>query len=120
MNRIRREPTLILQAVSAVLAILVTFNLHGLSSEQAALIVAAISAVFGVVNAVAVRPVAPAAFTGLVGAAAALLTGYGLNVSPELVASVSAAAVTVLGLLTRQQVTPAAVNADGSFGVSSL
>lgn len=104
-----REPTLLLQAISAILSIGVAVGLPGLSAEQSALVVAVISAFFGVVNALAVRPVAPAAFIGLVGAVAALVTGYGLEVSQELVGSISATVVTVLALLTRVQVTP---NAD--------
>lgn len=109
MKILGREPTLVLQAISAILSIGVAVGWPGLSAGQATLIVAAISAFFGVVNALAVKPVAPAAFIGLVGAVAALLTGYGLEVSQELVGSISATVVTVLALLTRVQVTP---NAD--------
>lgn len=100
-----REPTLVLQVVSAVLSFLVASG-FGLTTEQAALIVAAISAVFGVVNAIMVRPFAPAAFTGLVGALAALAVGFGLNVSPEVVGTVNGLVLAVLGFLTRVQVTP--------------
>jgi len=105
-NLIRREPTLLLQAVSALLAVLVTFQFDGLSAKQAALIVAALSAVIGAVNAVTVRPIAPAAFTGLVAAGAALLTGYGLEFSQELVGSTQVLVVTLLALVTRVSVTP--------------
>jgi pilus assembly protein TadC len=104
-----REPTLILQSLSALLSVLVAFGLPNLSAEQAALIVAALSAGIGVANGLAVRPIAPAAFVGLVGAVAALLAGYGLEASQEVVGSVSAAVVSALALLTRGQVTP---NAD--------
>lgn len=103
-----REPTLVLQAVSALLAVLVTFQFTGLSAEQAALIVATLSAVIGAVNAAVVRPIAPAAFTGFVAAVSALLTGYGLDFSQELVGSVQVAVVTLLALVTRVSVTPVA------------
>lgn len=103
-----REPTLVLQTVSALLAVLVTFQFSGLSAEQASLIVAALSAVIGVVNAVVVRPIAPAAFSGFVAAGAALLAGYGLDLSQELVGSVQVAVLTVLALVTRVSVTPVA------------
>jgi hypothetical protein len=103
-----REPTLVLQAISAGLAILVTFGFSGLSAEQAGLIVAVLAAVIGVANAVLVRPVTPAAFTGLVAAVAALLTSYGLGLSQELVGSVQVAVVAVLTLLVRVQVSPVA------------
>lgn len=103
-----REPTLILQSISALLAVVVTFGLPGLSATQAALIVAALSAAVGVVNAVLVRPIAPAAFTGLVAALAALVAGYGLDVAQQTVGAVQVAVVAVLALITRNQVSPVA------------
>lgn len=103
-----REPTLIIQSVSALLAIFVAVGIPNLSTDQAALIIAALTATLGVVNAIMVRPVAPAAFIGLVGAVAALLAGYGFDVSQAVVGAISAAVVSVLALLTRVQVTPAA------------
>jgi membrane associated rhomboid family serine protease len=99
---------LLLQALSAGLALLVSFQFDQLSAEQAATIVAVLSAVIGVVNAIAVRPVAPAAFTGLAGAVFALLAAYGFNVGQETVGAVQAFVVTVLALVTRLQVTPVA------------
>jgi hypothetical protein len=108
VNVIRREPTLVLSVLSGVLAILVSFGFPGLSAEQAGLLIAVVSAVIGVINAVAVRPISPAAFTGLVAAAAALLTSYGLNFSQEQVGSVQVAVVAVLALITRVSVTPLA------------
>jgi hypothetical protein len=101
-----REPTVILQAISAVLGIGVALALPGLSAEQAALIIAAISAVIGVVNSIVVRPWAPTLFVGLVSAGAALMAGYGLNVSQPVVGSISAASIALMTLLARGQVTP--------------
>lgn len=103
-----REPTLVLQAISAALSILVAFGVPNLTAEQAGLMVAAISATFGVINALMVRPVAPTAFVGLVGAVAALTAAYGLEFSQQQVGSVAAATVAVLTLLGRGQVTPVA------------
>ncbi|GAB3856523.1 hypothetical protein GCM10029963_53040 [Micromonospora andamanensis] len=103
-----REPTLWIQALSAMLGVLVTFGVPGLSATQAAAIVAAVSAVFAAINAALVRPVAPAAFTGLVTAFAVLVAAYGLDVSQETVGAVQLTVVAVLALLTRTQVTPAA------------
>lgn len=99
---------MIIQTIAAGLAILVAFGFPGLSAEQAGLIVAAIYAGLGVINALAVRPVAPAAFTGLVGAVAAVATSYGLNFTQEQVGTVSAGLVSVIVLLTRGQSTPIA------------
>lgn len=108
MKLFGREPTLYIQALSAMLGVFVTFGVDGLSATQAAAIVAVLSAVLAAVNAAMVRPVAPAAFTGLVTAVAVLVAAYGLEVSQETVGAVQVAVVGVLALLTRNQVTPAA------------
>lgn len=105
-----REPALIISTVSAILSLIVTFNI-GMSGEQAGAIVAIISAVFGAIVAVATRPVAPAAFTAVVAAGAALLAAYGLNVSAETVGATNAVVLAVLALLTRGQVSPKEVAA---------
>lgn len=102
----RREPALIIGAVSAGLSLLVALGIGGLTSEQAALIVAAITAVGGVVTALATRPVAPAAFTAAVTAVADLLAGFHYSVAPATVAAVNGVVLAVLALLTRAQVSP--------------
>lgn len=101
-----REPTVILQTVSALLAIVVTFQMEWLTADQQVAIVAFLSAVLGAINAASVRPVAPAAFIAVATTGAALLTGYGLDLRPELVGSITAAVPVLLTLLTRVQVTP--------------
>lgn len=105
-----REPALIVSTISAVLSLIVTFNV-GLSGEQAGATVAIISALFGAVAAAATRPIAPAAFTAVVAAGAALLAAYGLNVSAETVGATNAVVLAVLALLTRGQVSPKGVAA---------
>jgi uncharacterized membrane protein len=101
--RILKEPTLLLQALSAVLALVVGFGLDWLTGEQAALIMAAVGAVIGTFNALMVRPVTPAVFTGLISAVAALVTGYGLNLGQEHVGAVQAAVVAIMALVLRAQ-----------------
>ena len=103
-----REPTLIIQTMSAVLSVVVALGVPGLDAKQAALIIAVITAGFALVNAIVVRPIAPAAFIAFIGAGAALLAGYGLELSQQLVGSITVATVAVLALLTRGQVTPVA------------
>ncbi|MFJ3601940.1 hypothetical protein ACIPVA_03995 [Streptomyces anulatus] len=105
MKLFGREPALIIATVSAALSLLVSFQ-FGLDAEQAAAIVAVISAVFAAATAVITRPIAPSAFTGLVAAAVALLAAYGMNVSAETVGALNAAVLAILGLMTRGQVTP--------------
>lgn len=100
-----REPALIVSTLSAVLSLIVTFNI-GMSGEQAGAIVAVTSAVFGAIVAAMTRPVAPSAFTAVVAAGAALLAAYGLDVSAETVGATNAVVLAVLALLTRAQVSP--------------
>jgi hypothetical protein len=103
-----REPALYIGVVSGALSLLVVLNIGSLTSDQAALIVAAITAVGGVATALATRPIAPAAFTALIAAVAALLAGFHYNVSPGTVAAVNGLVLAVLTLMTRHQVTPVA------------
>lgn len=100
-----REPALIISTLSAVLSLIVTFNI-GMSGEQAGAIVAVISAAFGAITAAMTRPIAPSAFTAAVAAGAALLAAYGLDVSAETVGATNAVVLAVLALLARGQVSP--------------
>ena len=102
-----REPALYIGVVSAGLSLLVALNVGGLTSDQAALIVGAITAVGAVITALMTRPIAPAVFTGAVTALAALLAGFHYNVSPGTVAAINGLVLAVLTLLTRGQVVPA-------------
>ncbi len=102
-----REPALYIGVVSAGLSLVVALNVGSLTSDQAALIVAAITAVGGAITAAVTRPIAPAAFTTLVAAVAALLAGFHYDVSPGTVAAVNGVVLAVLTLLTRGQVSPA-------------
>lgn len=101
-----REPTVVIQSLAALLSIAVAFKVPGLSAEQAGLIIAAIYAVLGAVNAYTVRPVTPAAFISAVGAVTALTAAYGLSFTQEQVGSISSAIVAMIVLLTRSQVSP--------------
>jgi hypothetical protein len=103
-----REPTLVIGVIASILSILVCFNLDFLSAKQAALIVVALNAILGFINALAVRPIPPAAVTYLVGAIATLLAAYGLEVSQEQVGAINGAFIAILMFLTRGQVTPVA------------
>ena len=100
-----REPALVLNSLSAVLGLLVTFNI-GLSAEAAGWIVASVSAVLGAIAAVLTRPVAPQAFTTLVATVASAVAAFGYEVDPTTVAAINAAALSVLMFVTRGQVSP--------------
>ncbi|MBW1600908.1 hypothetical protein JJV70_02075 [Streptomyces sp. JJ66] len=101
-----REPALVIGVISAGLSLLVTFNV-GLTSAQAGGMVALLSALGAAATAAVTRPVAPAAFTGVVAAGAALAAAFGFEVAPETVGALNAAVLAVLALLTRGQVSPA-------------
>lgn len=113
-----RDPTLLLQFIGAVLGVLVAFNL-GLTDEQAALWLAAIAAIFSAINAVMVRPIAPAAFTGLIAAVVALIAGYGFEIGPEKVSAINFVVTMGIALFfTRPNVTPVSDPQPGQ-GVST-
>jgi uncharacterized membrane protein YoaK (UPF0700 family) len=100
------EWTLVAAALAAVLDWVVGFNLDSLSAEQAAAIMVAINAVVATVVALKTRPVPPQVYTYLIASLAALGAAYGLNFPPEHVGTFTAAVIAVLGLVTRQQVSP--------------
>lgn len=106
MKLFQREPTLYLAALSALIPIIGTFGLHWLNGQQASLIVVAVNAGAAAINAYAVRPISPVAFTYFIGSAVALAGAYGLNLSIETVAAVNAAVIPILALLSRDQVSP--------------
>lgn len=99
-----REPTLWISVLTSLILVAGTIGLHWLSGPQAALMVAAINAVAAAINAYAVRPISPAIFTYAVGAIVALTASYGYDLSIETVAGLNVAVISILGLLTRGQV----------------
>lgn len=101
-----REPTLWISLVSSAVILLGTLGFHYLTGQQAALIVALINGIALAINAYAVRPISPVAFTYVVGAAAAVAASYGLNVNADQMAAINALVITSLALLTRGQVSP--------------
>jgi|SRR3954471_1427973 hypothetical protein len=103
-----REPAAWIGVITATLAFLVSLNVSFLTTEQAALIVAAIVAIGGAVIAWRTTPRTPGAFTAVVSAFAALAAGYGLHVRPGVVGAVSGLILALLALDTRGQVTPVA------------
>jgi hypothetical protein len=78
----------------------------GLSDETSAIVVALVAAVLGAINAVRVRPMAPAAFQLVITTAAPLLAVFGWHLSASTVGALQFLIVAVLAILTRQSVTP--------------
>jgi hypothetical protein len=89
--------------IGSVLTSLAALNVPAVDAGAAAAITAFISAC---VMAWTTRPAAPALFTGVVTALAALLVEYGLNVPDATVAAVSSTVLAGLTLITRGQVEP--------------
>lgn len=100
------EPALVTGFLASVLGLVVTLGIGGMTGEQAGAITAAVSAVFAAVAAVKVRPIAPAAFTGLVAVLADLATAYGFHFTANEVGAVNAVVMSLLMLITRGHVTP--------------
>jgi len=105
-NFFRREPTLYIGALAALLNWLVGFQFDGLSAEQASWWMVVINAVLGVWAAIKTRPIAPQAFTYLITSAAGLGAAYGLDYSQEQLGQFNALVMAVLMFLTRGQVSP--------------
>lgn len=101
-----REPALVISAIGAVVTLLVALNIPGLSAGAGAAITTFLTAA---VIAATTRPVAPALFTAVVSAGAALFVQYGLNVSDAVVAAVSGVVLVGFALFgIRPQATPVA------------
>jgi hypothetical protein len=99
-----REPALIISAVGTLVTLLVALNIPGLSAGAGAAITTFVSAV---IIAATTRPVAPALFTAVVAAGAALFAEYGLNLSDGVVAAISSVVLVGFSLFgIRPQVTP--------------
>jgi len=100
-----REPALWLNTLSAVLGLIVTFNV-GLTAEEAGWAVAGASAILGAIAAALTRPIAVQAFTTLVATLASAVAAFGYEVAPTTTAAVNGLVLAVLMFVTRGQVSP--------------
>lgn len=103
-----REPALFLGVISAALVFFGTQGFAGLSPEHAALWIALLNAIVGAVTAFTTRPIAPSAFTAVVGAGVALASAYGFEMSTEAVGALNALVIAGLSLIVRGEVAPQA------------
>lgn len=101
-----RDPALALALISAVIGLLVTFNFTWLSDNQALAITGVVTTGFGILTALATRPIAVTAFTTAVASLVVLVTAYGLEVPREFVGAAQALVVTVLAFFAREKITP--------------
>lgn len=107
-----REPALIIQGVSAVLAMLVGFGVPGLDDGLVAAIAAVLTALAGVVTALYVRPIQPTLFGSLIAALATLAAAFGLDLAQQQVSLVTLAAQALVALLTRPQQVPVTIDGE--------
>lgn len=101
-----REPAVVLGAVAAVLAVVVGIFPTSLSTEQSGVIVAFIAAAWGVFVAWKTRPVPPSVVTAFIVAGGALLAAFHFDVSQDVLGTISGAALAILALVSRAQITP--------------
>jgi hypothetical protein len=102
-----REPALWIAAVQAVLMLLATLGIPGVDGGLAAAVALLLTAVCTAWMALAVRPVAPAVFVGVVTALVPLLARFGLDLSDVQVGTIGMVVIAVVTLLARGQVSPA-------------
>ena len=106
MRILGREPALIISAVGTVITLLVALKVPGVDAGAGVAITTFASAL---IIAATTRPWAPALFTGVVAAGAALFSAYGLHVSEEVVTAVGSVILVGFSLFgIRPQVTPKA------------
>ncbi len=99
-----REPASIIALIGSILTTLVALNIPGLDAAAGAAIMALIVAI---ITAATTRPIAPSLFAGIITAGAALLAQYGVGLSDQLVAGLTAILMAAFGLAsTRPQVSP--------------
>lgn len=99
-----REPALVIGAIGALLTVLAAAKVPGVDAGASAAITSFAAAV---IIAVTTRPWAPALFTGVVAAAAALISAYGLHVPDGVTGALAAAVLAGFALFgIRPQVTP--------------
>ena len=103
-----REPAVWLGVIAAGLTLLVTLGVLDITSDQTALLMAAITAVFGVITAYLTSDTMLGVLIGAANAIIALAVGFGLNVSPELTASIIGVVTVLTGFFQRTQTSPAA------------
>lgn len=108
-----REPALVLNTLSGVLGLIVTFNV-GLTENQAGWTVAGVSAILGAIAAALTRPIAVQAFTTLVATVASAVAAFGYDVKPTTTAAINGLVLAIIMFITRGQVTPSSPTAPAS------
>jgi hypothetical protein len=101
------EPAVVAWAVNGGIATVLAFLLN-LTAGQTATVTVITTALAAIVTAVKARPVAVSVVTGALATIAEAAAAFGLNLPPTVIGAITAVASAVLGLLFRQNLTPAA------------
>lgn len=100
------EPAVLVYAVNAGVALLVSFGLH-LSHDQVAAITTIATAVLTIATAVITRPIVVSTVTAAVGSLLTAAAAFGLHLTSDQIGATVTALSIVLALLLRQNVSPA-------------
>jgi len=114
-----RSPAIWLAAITSVLAVLINLPGSPVDPTMAAWIVTVVSALFAVLEAVAVRPVSVSMLTGVVRTVIAATVLFGISVSPELSGAIVAVVTMAFGLFVNANGTPTHDPAPGFITGSS-
>lgn len=105
MYHFKFEPAVILYAVNAVVALLVSFGL-GLTHDQVGAITIIATAITTVWTAAVTRPIVVSTITAAVGTLLSAIAAFGFHLSANQVGTSVTVLSIVLALLLRQNVTP--------------
>lgn len=106
MPQLKLEPAMIMYAINAGVALLVSFGL-GLTHDQVGAITVVATAILTIATAVMTRPMVVSTVTAAVGSLLAAAAAFGLHLTADQIGSVVTVLSIVLALLLRQNVSPA-------------
>lgn len=110
MTRLRelvREPALLIDLTETLVVLVVAFGI-GLSGDQQTYIVAAVVAALGLAKGLLTRPFAVTLLTDAARAVLVLAASFGVGLTADQIALIATALGTVVTVVARGQITPAA------------
>jgi hypothetical protein len=102
-----REPALWIAVVQGALILAFTLGVPGIDGGLAGAVTLVLTAASTAWTALAVKPISPAVFTGVIVALVQLLSRWGLDLSEVQGSSITGFVLLVVTLIVRGQVTPA-------------
>ncbi len=102
-----REPAALIAALQAAVGLLVVLDVLDWSTDQVSLVMAAAAAVLGVLAAAATRDTMLGYVIAAVNAFAALIVGFGFDLSADVTAGIIALITVLSGYFQRTQTSPA-------------